>query len=266
MAAGVLRGLQGQRDPGQRRAQAVVQLAAQAPALLLPGGDDRLARVLDLGRHPQRVEHEGELAHQHFGEREVGGPVVLAGRPRADDEPPQRQPAEADGALDPRLAQLRVRPAQVTARGPDRGRCARPRRRASPAAPPRRPAVRRRARRRARAARRGAGRRSTGRGGRRGRGRRRRARGSAAGPRQRGAEPARERARGRAGDRRRERENGEEDEQGADGDAGDDERAPQQQVDLDGAVAQDRHGRGGGEDGGRGGQRGGVDRPACDRR
>ena len=168
--------------PASAEPETVVQLAPQAPPLLLAGGHDRLARVLDLGGHPQRVEDEGELADQHLGERDVGGAVELAGRPRADDQPPEQQPALADRALDPRLVQLRPDLCTAAARAPARARSARPTPRASRAARRRRRAARRRARRRARAARRAAGRRSTGRGARRARGRRRRARGSAAGP------------------------------------------------------------------------------------
>ena len=88
-AAGVVGRLERERDAGQRGAEAVVQLATQPAALLLAGGDDGLARVLDLRRHPQRVEHERELAHEDVGERDVRRAVALTRRPRADDEPPQ---------------------------------------------------------------------------------------------------------------------------------------------------------------------------------
>jgi hypothetical protein len=50
--AGVLRGLEREGDPGERGSQAVVQVPPQPAALLLPGGDDLAARLLEPARAP----------------------------------------------------------------------------------------------------------------------------------------------------------------------------------------------------------------------
>ena len=59
--------------PGQRGPEPVVQVAAQAAALLLARGDDLTARDLELRRERDRVERERELGAQYLGEREIAG-------------------------------------------------------------------------------------------------------------------------------------------------------------------------------------------------
>ena len=57
----IIGSLETQADAGQRGADAVVELAAQPPALVLPGKHELLARVLELCREPARMQHDPQL-------------------------------------------------------------------------------------------------------------------------------------------------------------------------------------------------------------
>ena len=84
-----------------------MEVAAQAPALLLARAHYRLARLLQRRGHAERIEHERDLAHENIGERSISGPVALTRSAGADDQAAQVRAAVLQGALDHRLVQLR---------------------------------------------------------------------------------------------------------------------------------------------------------------
>ena len=102
-SAGVLRRLEGQRDPGESRPEAVVQIASKPAALLLASGHDLSTRDLELRRERDRVERERELRAQDLDERDIVGRIWLARRPGADDDAPERPAAVAELPLECRL-------------------------------------------------------------------------------------------------------------------------------------------------------------------
>ena len=72
--------------PGQLRAQAVVQVAAQAPALLLPRRDQPLARALQVGGQPDGVHGHLSLAGEVLEQASVGIREAFSGCPRREYE------------------------------------------------------------------------------------------------------------------------------------------------------------------------------------
>ena len=72
---------------GQLRTQAVVQVAAQAPALLLAGGDQPLARALQVGGEPDGVHGHLRLAREVLQQAPVGSGKALSRCSRGEHEP-----------------------------------------------------------------------------------------------------------------------------------------------------------------------------------
>ena len=172
-------GLELEDDAAERRAEPVVQVAADPAALLLAGGDQPLPAVLELLGEPAGAGGGGGLADQVAEQL-----LVAAGQPAAQPARGQHQPADLgvavgdrqgaglgralavrrDQALAAAAVDLDARRSRRRTRRPPRGR----RRRAA-----------RRPRRRSRGSRRGRRRRRTGRPGRRAPGDARRARAAA---------------------------------------------------------------------------------------
>ncbi len=74
------------RQGGELGAEAVMEITAQAPALLFTGGDDPLARALEIGGEAHRMGGDADLARQVFQETPVSGAKCLAGTARSDDQ------------------------------------------------------------------------------------------------------------------------------------------------------------------------------------
>ena len=79
-----LRRVQAERDTGERRAEAVVQVAAQPAALLLARGHEREPGLLQCGGHPRGVGGDAGLAGEVGEQPPVGGAEVLARARGAD--------------------------------------------------------------------------------------------------------------------------------------------------------------------------------------
>ena len=77
-AAEVADGLEGEREPGKRRAEAVVQVATDAPALLFAKLDDALSRQLQLLRETDCVDRGGDLGCEVGDQAVVALPQALA--------------------------------------------------------------------------------------------------------------------------------------------------------------------------------------------
>ena len=71
-------GLECEREPGQRRPEAVVQVATDPPPLLLAQLDDALPRRLELLREPDRVHRGGDLRCEVDDQAVVALPQALA--------------------------------------------------------------------------------------------------------------------------------------------------------------------------------------------
>ena len=102
-------GLERERQPGERRAEAVVEVAADPPPLLLAQLDDALPRRLQLVRELDRVDGGGDLRRQ-VGDQPV---VALVGgaRPGARREP---KLTDGDALVDERERRGLARPARRT--------------------------------------------------------------------------------------------------------------------------------------------------------
>ena len=71
---------------GELGAEAVMEITAQAPPLLFAGGDEPLARALEIGGEPHRMGGDADLARQVFQETPVSGAECLTGTARSDDQ------------------------------------------------------------------------------------------------------------------------------------------------------------------------------------
>ena len=96
-------GVGGERDAGQGRAEPVVQLAAQPPALLLPRPDQPLARGLQLGGDDGGVHGDRQRRRQQAEHPPVRGRPAVA-RPRAGrpSSAPTTSPPYVSGQSRPR--------------------------------------------------------------------------------------------------------------------------------------------------------------------
>ena len=77
-------GVGDERDAGERGAEAVVEVAAQPAAFLLPGGDDPLPRRLQLVREQGGVDGDGQRRSDERQHGVVGGTEAALPRARAD--------------------------------------------------------------------------------------------------------------------------------------------------------------------------------------
>ena len=75
-----------ERDPRERRPEAVVQIAVQAPAFLLAGRDRLLARALQVLGQTHGVRGHGGLPRDVVEQPQLAGGEPLAGRARAERE------------------------------------------------------------------------------------------------------------------------------------------------------------------------------------
>lgn len=97
-----------QRQAGQGRAQAVVQVAPQPTPLLLPGADQPLAGALQVGGQTDGVDRHPDLAGEVLQQLAVGGGQRLPGRPRAHGQLADHLPLVDQREADRLAAQVPV--------------------------------------------------------------------------------------------------------------------------------------------------------------
>lgn len=81
-------GLDPKRDAGQRRSEAVVEVTPQPAPFILAGGDQLLARPLQVEGEPLGVHCHAGLGGQRLEQLTVAGGKLPAGLPPADGERP----------------------------------------------------------------------------------------------------------------------------------------------------------------------------------